>query len=407
MILYFALLFLSHSVTGREQMRFTDAQHGVSFTYPQGYTLKRGPLAPHDTGLGYLGPIPTEFVAPGGVRIATVEAPPGSYPGTDFVNAFFTVSVNPFLTREECGHFDDRRPNLQKLVLKTAAGVALHGVNVSEAGVGHQASVKYYHVFSRGQCIELGYGLATAGLGAVDGMRQTPYPSIESRFKDIFQSVVISQPRGRRAHGSPEIRHFEFAPSESASGHYGFTWDVRGAQKGALWLSANCMRDITIESQAADGSDREPFACGVLHPLRATRGFINLLFANRTGRCDVRAVRLFVAGTNPASSTVSVPLVPRPRIYSLTSYGQTGTASSFGPGTPIGIGFPVQIHGIAFDADESITIGPARIRAKSDDGRTLSFTVPTWLTDGQYDLRVEDDRGSSNSVRVLAARPNL
>ena len=201
MMLLFALLFLSHTATGPGQMRFTDAQHGISFTYPRGYTLKQGSLGAHDTGLGYLGPIPMEFVAPGGVRIATVEAPRGSYPGTDFINAFFTVSVNPSISGEECSHFDDSRPGLQKLSLKTTAGVTLRGVNVSNAGLGHQASLEYYHVFSHGQCIELGYGLATAGLGAVDGMQPAPYKSIDARFRAILLSVAINQPKTHRDRG--------------------------------------------------------------------------------------------------------------------------------------------------------------------------------------------------------------
>ncbi|HEV2279998.1 MAG TPA: hypothetical protein VGS02_17595 [Acidobacteriaceae bacterium] len=188
-------IFLASSAGVFAQKRYSNKQYGVSFTYPRGCVLKTGPLGPHDTGLGYLGPIPMEFAAPGGIRVATIEAPAGSYPGTDFVNAFFTLSVNPHMSRSECGQFADRRANLPKLELKTAAGLILHGVNESEAGLGHQASLQYYHVFSHDQCVELAYGLATAGLGAVDGMKPAPYQLIDSRFKAILLGVVISRPK--------------------------------------------------------------------------------------------------------------------------------------------------------------------------------------------------------------------
>jgi hypothetical protein len=217
MILLVALLLFSHAVTGHEPMRFTDAQHGISFTYPRGYPLKRGRLGPQDTGLGYLGSIPMEFAGPGGIRIATVEAPRGYYPGTDFVNAFFSVSVNPFITRKECGQFRDQRSHLQILLVKTNSGRILHGVNASEAGLGHQASLEVYHTYSHGNCIELSSGLATAGYGAVDGMRQAPYRSIESQFKTILQSVIISNPESRRKLGAPVIGKLVSAISESPS----------------------------------------------------------------------------------------------------------------------------------------------------------------------------------------------
>jgi hypothetical protein len=53
-------------------------------------------------------------------------------------------------------------------------------VRVSFGGLGHQFSGTYYHGFSRGSCYELGYGMATAGYGAVDGMKQVDYGKVFS-----------------------------------------------------------------------------------------------------------------------------------------------------------------------------------------------------------------------------------
>ena len=104
---FIALCLCGLSITASAQLKYSDTKYGVSFQYPKGYDLKEGTLGDQDAGMGYLGPIPMEFVAPGGVRVVTIETPTDSYPGTDFVNAFFTVSINPYLTKGECEQFTD------------------------------------------------------------------------------------------------------------------------------------------------------------------------------------------------------------------------------------------------------------------------------------------------------------
>jgi len=83
---------------------YSNKEEGIAFRYPAGYRVEEDDLN-GDTGLGYLGPIPMEFTAIGGVRIVIVEAPASLYLGTDFVNAFFTMSKNVYLTRDECEQF--------------------------------------------------------------------------------------------------------------------------------------------------------------------------------------------------------------------------------------------------------------------------------------------------------------
>jgi hypothetical protein len=66
--------------------RYTNEKYGISLQFPSSYTLKEGELGNEYT-LGYLGPIPMKFTAPGGVRVVTVALPPNSYPETDFNTA--------------------------------------------------------------------------------------------------------------------------------------------------------------------------------------------------------------------------------------------------------------------------------------------------------------------------------
>ena len=91
-------------------------------------TFSKGALDNKDMGMGYLGPIPMEFVAPGGVRVVTIETPTDSYPGTDFVNAFFTVSINPYLTKGECEQFTDYPLAARKQPGKRLAVLGLRGL---------------------------------------------------------------------------------------------------------------------------------------------------------------------------------------------------------------------------------------------------------------------------------------
>ena len=69
--------------------------------------LKKGRWVREIMGWSNLGPTPMEFVSPGEVRVVTIQAPDHSYPGTDFNNAFFTVSVHTQMTGNECQRFED------------------------------------------------------------------------------------------------------------------------------------------------------------------------------------------------------------------------------------------------------------------------------------------------------------
>jgi hypothetical protein len=192
---FIALCLFGLSITASAQLKYSDTKYGVSFQYPKGYDLKEGALAHEDTGMGYLGPTPMEFVAPGGVRVVTIETPNGSYPGTDFVNAFFTVSINPYLTNAECEKFtDDRALAPRKEHVKKISGTKFQGVGIGFGGLGHQFSGVYYHGFSGGSCYELGYGVATAGYGAVDGMEHIDTAEVFSILEKVLGTVTMRIP---------------------------------------------------------------------------------------------------------------------------------------------------------------------------------------------------------------------
>ena len=180
------------SISASAQLQYSDTKSGISFQYPQDYDLKVGDLGEHDTGLGYLGPIRMQFLGSGGVRVVTVEPPANSYPNTDYVNAFFTVSIDPHLSQSECERFADEPQAAGKLkAVKKISGIEFHGAQVSDGGLGHQFGGFYYHGFSRGSCYELAYGLATAGYGAVDGMTQVDSRKVFSILEKVLSTVTL------------------------------------------------------------------------------------------------------------------------------------------------------------------------------------------------------------------------
>jgi hypothetical protein len=199
---FIAICLCGLSIMATAQLKYSGTKYGISFQYPEGYILKEGALDNKDTGIGYLGPTPMEFVAPHGVRAVTIEAPNGSYPGTDFVNAFFTVSINSYLTKAECEQFtDDRALAPRKELVKEISQLKFQGAGIGFGGAGHQFSGVYYHGFSEGSCYEVGYGMATAGYGAVEGMKRVDSAKVFSILERVLSTVTIRIPAAGRSDG--------------------------------------------------------------------------------------------------------------------------------------------------------------------------------------------------------------
>jgi len=170
---------------------FEEELYGVSLDSPRGYLVKEGELPHMDTGLGYLGPIPMEFAESGGVRIVTVEAPSRAHIGTDFVNAFLSVSVFSNSTEEQCTQFSPELDQNQPKLARTISGITFTGIPNSEAANTHEYFGKYYHGYSGGSCYEIGYGIVTASAGAASGLKQVDGDALLRRLDKIVDTVSI------------------------------------------------------------------------------------------------------------------------------------------------------------------------------------------------------------------------
>ncbi len=294
-----ALCICALAIPLSAQTKYASTKYGVSFKYPKGYGVIHGELRKDDLGLGYLGPIPMEFSAPGGVRLVTLEAQTDSYHGTDLVNAFFTVSVNRFLTRDECQQLSDgSAASLAKKIHR----VQYRGVEREQAGLSHQSDSTYYHGFVKGVCYELGYVIATAGYGAVDNLKQVDRGEVSGILRGILQSVKVHPPRAlTHFSNSPTIHTFDVTPLPAPANSYRISWDVKNAARDEIFLSAKCSAGLTIVDLS--GGKESAFPCGAPRPVKPAKGSLDLQFSDTASQSAQGTIRIFAAGRAAASRT--------------------------------------------------------------------------------------------------------
>jgi len=190
---------------------YTDANSGISFLYPRKFVLTSGNDAlPEFAGLGAA---LMNFVQPGGVAVATVELPDGSYPGTDFASAFFNVNVNRSVSEQECTHFalaDSHNVNGESTdSAKVKIGsTEMETTSNFSASPMTQTETQYYHRYENGACYEYVLSLDTAGYGIKDTAEPVNRDEIFARLEKILATVRIKtapveqQPEAEQAVGA-------------------------------------------------------------------------------------------------------------------------------------------------------------------------------------------------------------
>ncbi len=299
---------LAFATATHAQQAYFVPHYGISFRYPSGYRLLKGELPEDDTGLGYLGPIPMEFVAPGGERLATVEALNGSYSGTDFVNSFVTISVNEYLTSEECTALPDDKET-GKRSRRTLGGIVFDGRQVFDGAMNHHFSGTVYHAYVNGLCYEIGAGVANAGLGVVDGMKPYPKRKVIAILDGILSSVRL-QPRNDTNTNSPSIRIFNLVLIDRERNRYRIVWQVAGAQPDDIRLTMDCTCAITAVPES--GTVPTTLQKEALNRITATTGSFEVELANAPGPDGRLTLRLFVAGGHAVARVLTITVPPLP-----------------------------------------------------------------------------------------------
>jgi hypothetical protein len=168
--------------------------YGISFQYPRRYALKTGDEAIVD----WFGsqPVGMNFVEPGGVSVAAIELPRGSFPGTDYRDAFFTVAINRQLSAAQCSQFsmleeqksDDETVAPQTI---TVGDKEFSATSTFEGKTTEQSYARYYHRFENGICYELALGVQTAGYGVVDGLNAVDRDDVFAKLEPMLSTVKI------------------------------------------------------------------------------------------------------------------------------------------------------------------------------------------------------------------------
>jgi hypothetical protein len=393
-----ALFFCLLAIALPAQTKFTNKSYGISFEFPEGYKLHRGDLG-DSYSLGYLGPIPMEFLAPGGERLATVEVPADLYPKTDLNAAFVTVSVNQYLTREECESIATDLPKSQQPLTIKIDGVDFRGASEGDAGLGHQFGGTYYHSFLAGTCYELGEGIATSGYGSVDGLQPVDAGRVVANLNKILLSLRIETiPDDFKVAPLATIKSFAVAPLNPHAGMYRLSWDVNSVDGDQVWLSAGCSGDLSIFETAIPVPEGHAIKCDVLRPTQSTHGSLDIELRNLSGGEIRETIRLFAKGRGAVSKALTVALPAAPVIISVARY--TVYAGSTDGNVKIFAGHEVEISGVAFLPHQKLHIGAATLPVDSADGASILFKIPTNLPVGQYAMFLENDRGQSNVVTV-------
>ena len=191
-------------------LAYADKSTGVSFQYPRKYALKTGDAA---TELVSSGPIPMDFVQPGGVALAAVSLPDSTYADSNLASAFFNVSVNKALTADQCSQFSVPQPDpsapsdptvqataqlstppLSKLII---GDMELQSNTTSVGGETpsgpREETSKYYHVFQNGACYEFALKVATASTNTTQpSTKPVSRDEVFHRLEQILATVKIN-----------------------------------------------------------------------------------------------------------------------------------------------------------------------------------------------------------------------
>ena len=176
---------------------YSDANSGVSFLYPRKFVLASGDRAQPQLAAVSMNDVPMNFVHPGGVAVATVALPGGSYPGTDFASAFFNVNVNRSVSEQECAHFafvDTRNADGEPVDAEkvTIGSTDMEMTSDFSANAIKQAETQYYHSYENGACYEYVLGLGTEGFATEGGIEHVNRDEVFAKLEKILATVKIN-----------------------------------------------------------------------------------------------------------------------------------------------------------------------------------------------------------------------
>ncbi len=175
---------------------YSNRTYGISFQYPKNYVLKTGDDAILHWDESW--PAVVDFVKTGGVSVAAIELPPGSFPRDShqdggLSSAFFNVSVNPNLSASECQQFAFPEPAADPAGSVSPSKVTIGTLDFDEVDdTNKQANARYYHVFKNGACYEFDLALVSVPSESAvsgDGLSEAKEQKTEANSQEVFRKL--------------------------------------------------------------------------------------------------------------------------------------------------------------------------------------------------------------------------
>jgi len=210
---------------------YVNREYGLSFNFPRTYQLTTGSTNPLASKTGSetqiasvsTGPLPMNFVHPGGITLAAVEMPGNSYPGTDFKSGVLSVSVNSDMSSGTCAQFavpdSSTAPDVStplKIEQVKFGATEFHEIENSSGARTKQADTKYYHAFNNGACYEFALLIATHDDGKVEEITPVDRQSAFARLEKILATVKL-QPSAMPETQTPVPAVAVTTPADSSS----------------------------------------------------------------------------------------------------------------------------------------------------------------------------------------------
>lgn len=175
---------------------YQNADYGVSFDYPNTWTVKSGDTAEGDYGLN------TKY-DPNATSLITVEMPTDSYPGSGFGGAYFNLSVDKQMGQSQCSSLASRLS--QNIKTTTIGGVAFNWFDEGSAAAGTSEYTESYIGYTNGTCFE--FNLGDAGGSNVNAVTGVPGPSYAGDIPALEGLLPSVHFTGTSAVGTPTIQN--------------------------------------------------------------------------------------------------------------------------------------------------------------------------------------------------------
>jgi hypothetical protein len=250
---------------------YQNTDYGISFDYPNNWTVKPADAAEGDYGLYTpYGPYQNASTT---VSLVTVEISPSLYPGTNLKGAYFNLSVNKQLNQSQCLALTSQPGPNNGGGKITIGGVVFNWTRAGSTAAGTDEFSENYSGYTNGTCYEFNLGDATGNDVSPTGTRMSgsanDIPALEGVLSSVkFVSSAQNSPSSSTpASSSPHTT--VTAPSSSRGGTDTSSWQTESIHFNPSSICWTIKYPPTLSPIGANGgesSDEEFVSSQTLTP---------------------------------------------------------------------------------------------------------------------------------------------